>query len=97
MTDTWVDPPATAHCPDHSTCRHKNCGRPISWDEYCYTHDDSGFADCRMTLIRAGERVKLRGVSTLVDRDTFAYLSNTPEDQTAEPKEWDDAEVTPAG
>lgn len=34
--------------PDHVPCRH--CGRPISWDEYCWTHDDSGFADCGITI-----------------------------------------------
>jgi acetoacetate decarboxylase len=30
--------------PDHVPCRH--CGKPISWDEVCWTHDDTGFADC---------------------------------------------------
>jgi hypothetical protein len=30
--------------PDHVPCRH--CGQPISWDEVCWTHDATGFADC---------------------------------------------------
>lgn len=34
--------------PDHVPCRH--CGVPISWDEICWTHDDTGFADCGLTV-----------------------------------------------
>jgi hypothetical protein len=30
--------------PDHVSCR--SCGKSISWDECCWTHDDTGFADC---------------------------------------------------
>jgi hypothetical protein len=30
--------------PDGVPCRH--CGTPISWDETCWTHDLTGFADC---------------------------------------------------
>jgi hypothetical protein len=30
--------------PDHVPCRH--CGKPISWDEMCWTHDHSGFQEC---------------------------------------------------
>lgn len=34
--------------PDHVPCRH--CGEPISWDEICWTHDSTGFADCGVTI-----------------------------------------------
>jgi hypothetical protein len=34
--------------PDHVPCRH--CGQSISWDEICWTHDNSGFADCGVTI-----------------------------------------------
>lgn len=34
--------------PNHVPCRH--CGHLISWDEICWTHDDSGFADCGLTV-----------------------------------------------
>jgi len=37
-----------AKTPDHVPCRH--CGKPISWDEICWTHDDTGFADCGVTI-----------------------------------------------
>jgi len=30
--------------PDFSVCEH--CGRDIAWDEICYTHRHSGFAEC---------------------------------------------------
>lgn len=34
--------------PDHVPCRH--CGRPISWDEICWVHDSTGFADCGLLI-----------------------------------------------
>lgn len=34
--------------PDHVPCRH--CGVLISWDEVCWTHDDTGFATCGTIL-----------------------------------------------
>lgn len=34
--------------PDHSTCI--TCKKPITWNEWSYTHDDTGFADCGITL-----------------------------------------------
>lgn len=34
--------------PDHSVCI--TCHKPISWDDYGYTHDDTGFADCGIAL-----------------------------------------------
>ena len=40
--------------PNHVPCRH--CGVPISWDEYCWTHDDTGFADCG-TVITGTEKI----------------------------------------
>lgn len=44
MATAWIDAPATPTEPDHSKCRH--CLFRISWDDYTYTHDASGFADC---------------------------------------------------
>jgi hypothetical protein len=41
--------------PDHVPCRH--CGVPISWDETCWTHDNTGFADCGLT-VRGGTPVR---------------------------------------
>jgi hypothetical protein len=34
--------------PDGVPCRH--CGLPISWDEICWTHNDTGFADCGLVI-----------------------------------------------
>lgn len=34
--------------PDHSTCL--NCKKPITWDDWSYIHDDTGFADCGIAL-----------------------------------------------
>lgn len=54
----WMDdphwPPATEESPDRSTCR--NCQQPISWDEVCYTHDDTGFSDCGV-MIDGGTKI----------------------------------------
>jgi hypothetical protein len=41
--------------PDHVPCRH--CGVLISWDEVCWTHDDTGFATCG-TVITGTEKIK---------------------------------------
>jgi hypothetical protein len=30
--------------PDHVPCR--NGDGPISWDDWCWTHDNTGIADC---------------------------------------------------
>ena len=38
----------TTPIPGHVPCRH--CGKSISWDEICWTHDDTGFADCHLTI-----------------------------------------------
>lgn len=46
-------PVNTDETPDHVPCRH--CGVPISWDEICWTHDDTGFATCG-TIISGGTR-----------------------------------------
>ncbi len=40
--------------PDHVPCRH--CSKPISWDEMCWTHDHSGFAECS-TVVTGGTPV----------------------------------------
>lgn len=40
--------PSTDTMPDHSICMY--CGLPISWDEYTYTHDDVGWADCGVIM-----------------------------------------------
>lgn len=56
-----------APTPDHVPCRH--CKEPISWDEYCWTHDSSGFATCG-TVISGGRHVgEGHGVSLTVDPD----------------------------
>lgn len=41
----------TAPTPDHVPCRHPHCRQPISWDETCWTHDDTGFADCGLLIL----------------------------------------------
>lgn len=43
--------PEHLRSPDHSTC--SSCGEPISWDEICYVHDDTGFADCGIKFGKA--------------------------------------------
>jgi hypothetical protein len=42
----------SAETPDHVPCR--NCGKPISWDDWCWIHDDSNFADCYITVDTTG-------------------------------------------
>ena len=49
--------------PDHVPCRH--CGVPISWDEVCWTHDDTGFADCDLHLT-GGKRIDAGDVDIIV-------------------------------
>lgn len=53
------DENATMPTPNHTPCRH--CGVPISWDEYCWTHDNTGFADCGI-IIRGGLRTNEGGL-----------------------------------
>lgn len=43
----------TEPTPDHVPCRH--CHEPISWDEVCWVHDSTGFADCHLK-ITGGEK-----------------------------------------
>lgn len=45
---TSESPPADERSPDHSTCR--NCGTPVTWDDWCYVHDANGFADCGLVV-----------------------------------------------
>lgn len=45
---TFESPPADEQSPDHSTC--VNCGEPITWDDVCYVHDGTGFADCGLII-----------------------------------------------
>ncbi len=40
---------ATDNSPDHSTCYH--CKTAITWDEYTYVHDNTGFADCGVRIL----------------------------------------------
>lgn len=49
--------------PDHVPCRH--CGAPISWDEICWTHDDTGFADCGLVISGGTSVGKSRGAMIL--------------------------------
>jgi hypothetical protein len=46
------DPTATAAqpTPDHVACRH-DCGVTISWDQFCWTHDDTGLAECGIRIL----------------------------------------------
>lgn len=42
------------------TERCKHCGAPITFDDWCHVHDDTGFADCGLkieggTLMPAGD------------------------------------------
>jgi hypothetical protein len=34
--------------PDGSPCRY--CGEPISWDEICWIHNSTGFANCHFNI-----------------------------------------------
>jgi hypothetical protein len=52
--------------PDHVPCRH--CGVPISWDEICWTHDDTGFADCGL-VISGGKSVGRSRGEMILDPD----------------------------
>lgn len=45
--------------PDHVPCRH--CGSLISFDEYCWTHDSTGFADCGL-IVTGGLRTDRQGL-----------------------------------
>jgi hypothetical protein len=49
--------------PDHVPCRH--CGLPISWDEICWIHDNTGFADCGLTM---------RGSKVVVGETMYAVI-----------------------
>lgn len=66
--------------PDHSTCRH--CGIAISWDEYSYTHDDTGFADCGI-VFSGGQRTS--GGSFLLNPE---ITMTRTDGARAEPIEW---------
>lgn len=68
--------------PDQATCEH--CGQPISWDEVCYTHDSSGFAECGLVVgggtIRRIFGFKVREDPTFVRDPSFT--------SKAEPTTW---------
>ena len=66
--------------PDHSTCR--NCGQRISWDDYSYTHDSNGFADCGIVI---SEGTRIGGCAI----DPNIRQSSTKKRRYAEPMEWD--------
>ena len=69
--------------PDHSTCR--NCGTAISWDEYSYTHDDTGFADCGIMFTGGTLKPYKDGLNLLVNPE----ITLTRHDGAyAEPREW---------
>lgn len=72
---------ATATSPDHSTCRH--CDQPITWDEVCYTHDDTGFAECGVTITGGTEVAP--GVTV---NPRVRAPSGKHRDKRAEPVEW---------
>lgn len=96
--EAWVDPPATPQMPDRTQCR--NCGRWIYWDDYSYTHADSGFAECAVMLVggrpvadddpellRVAESIARRHGSTLII-DLQLVLRHR-HDWRAEPVDWD--------
>lgn len=66
--------------PDAAECEH--CGQPISWDEICYTHDSSGFANCGVNV--SGGRAIASGI--LVDPEVLQVAGW--EGKCAEPTEW---------
>lgn len=65
--------------PDRSTCRH--CGKSITWDDWSYTHDHSGFADCGVVTVSGGEQVTLRVVADRVGlKPTWSEIADNIED-----------------
>jgi len=69
--------------PDHSSCR--NCAAAISWDEYSYTHDDTGFVDCGV-VFSGGTRMPS---GLLVNPEITATRTDGAR---AEPVEWSSGE-----
>lgn len=65
--------------PDNSLCEH--CKEPITWDEVCYVHDNTGFADCGLVI--SGGTKSMDGIT--VD-PTFTVTD--PLQRKAAPREW---------
>ena len=73
--------------PDHVPCRH--CGVPISWDEICWTHDDTGFSNCG-TVIRGGDAITGDKDRMIMVIDPDITSEGPFKDCTAEPMgEWE--------
>lgn len=79
--ESTPSPPATPDMPDHSTCRH--CAEPITWDDYSYVHDATGFADCQIAFSGGKKRGNL-----LLDPD-ITVAEGPAKGKRAEPVEWD--------
>lgn len=86
-------PPATKDSPDFSTCR--NCGVAIGWDDYSYTHLDTGFVECGLT-ISGGEqppgwlsRMLKRGITATLNPEITQTTDPKLAGKRAGPVEWD--------
>lgn len=60
----------------------RNCGIAISWDEYSYTHDDTGFVDCGI-VFSGGQRMS--GGNFLLNPEMTVTRADGAR---AEPVEW---------
>jgi hypothetical protein len=80
--------------PDHSTCL--NCRQPITFDDWCYIHDDSGMADCGLTRVETGNALpepfeSWRGeFGERLIEVTFVPEEGVEKHGTAVPIEWKD-------
>ena len=79
------EPEADERSPDHSVCRH--CMQTITWDEICYIHDATGFADCGLT-ITGGASVAMNDVEISINPDIA--VDESYGGACAEPVEWND-------
>jgi hypothetical protein len=81
-------------CPDRSTCL--NCQQPISWDDWCYIHDESGMADCGLKVLETGNPLPEPFESWRGDHGerlieiTFVSPNRVEKRGTAIPVEWRD-------
>jgi hypothetical protein len=87
-----IDPGADERSPDFSTCR--NCGKAIGWDDYSYTHMDTGFAECGLTISGGKkpsgwlERLLKPGTSAVLDPVLTQTSDPALIGKRAEPVEW---------
>lgn len=74
---------ANEFSPDHSECFH--CHKPITWNEYTYVHDDTGFADCGIVINGECAQGRINGVlhNIVIDPDVTTTMKTM-----AEPITW---------